>query len=57
MQKLSVIAHYMATLQLNTKKPYKFFNVTLGCNNIQGASVIIHVTDEITAEITRLFYL
>jgi len=34
--------------RLNMKnKPYKFFSVTRGCNNIQEASVIVHVTDEI----------
>ena len=47
-EKLSVIVHYTATSQLNTRnKPYKFFSVTQGRDNIQSLSVIVNVMDEI----------
>ena len=47
-RKLSVIIYYTATLRLNTRnKPYKFFSVTQGRDNIQSLSVIVNVTDEI----------
>ena len=36
-------------LQGNFTIKYKFFSVTQGHDNTQGASVIVHVTDQLTA--------
>ena len=54
---LCVIIHNKATLRLKLTLQVLQTSVTQGHDNAQGASVTVHVTDQLTAQITELPYL